>query len=444
MASINPISISAAWASRSAVIPSESGTTSSAGRCATSCRALRYPRLAPAGSPSRRRVRPKVNWAMASDRSRKMPAGPPGPTPASDRGSREAPTAGNGARPTAGAEPSPRCRPARPRPHPGWPPPGRAARRRPPAAPGASQPRAGSGRPRAGMPSRAGSESPIAGRARAAYSRGIRRRPAPVEHPLVRHDLLERDRGRQRRVGRGGDQPTAVRERREQPAGHGPDRLRVEVDQDVAAEDQVHPPDARRQRGVIVLGEVVVFEADEPADLVTDDPVVTAFSEVWQGGRRARAAERPVAVNAPSRLGRRGFRDVGCQQIGSAGEPLLNEGDGQRIGLLAGGAPRASGTRTCPAPARPDLGSTVRRINWNCAGSRKKYVSPTVSSAMRSCSARSSLAIRSRYCARSPAPSRLMAVGPPPPCRGGGRASGRARSGRGVASIRRRRADPSS
>src|SRR4051794_35371833 len=84
----------------------------------------------------------------------------------------------------------------------------------------------------------------------------------------------------QRWVGRAHDQPAARGEALEKPPGHVADRFCGEVEQDVAAQEQVHAPGAGGERRVDVQGQVQVIEVNAVAEPFVEDKQVAAGGQV--------------------------------------------------------------------------------------------------------------------------------------------------------------------
>ena len=153
---------------------------------------------------------------------------------------------------------------------------------------------------------------------------------------MVRRHDLKGGLARQRGIGGSRDQPPAVGKRLVQPASDGPDRLWVEVDQNVATKDQIHPPDTCRARGVEVQRQVEVVESDEPAHDLIDDVVVAMAVQVGAGRKGALAAERPGAIGAPPCFDQARSRQISRQQTALSRQPLLEQQNRQRVGLFPG------------------------------------------------------------------------------------------------------------
>ena len=215
---------------------------------------------------------------------------------------------------------------------------------------------------------------------------------APVDEARARHLDLEGGVLAEERVGPRGEQHSAFGQAVEQPRGDPSRRLVVEVDEDVAAEDEVHPEGAGR-RVVFLADEVEALEAHLVPDAIDEDAAPSDMAEVVLEELAAHAAHRPVRVRARARLLEGGGGEVGAQDDGAVVQPFLLEQDGEAVGLLARRAARAPdpGARRPLSRRRLRAGSTSRRTRSIWSGSRMKWVSPTVSS-----STRSSRAIPSR------------------------------------------------
>lgn len=174
------------------------------------------------------------------------------------------------------------------------------------------------------------------------------RRP-PIEGAVRGGDAPERRRGGDRRIGRACDKPAARGQRRQQPLGHPGSRIDGKVDQDVPAENEIHG--ARRQPGARagVGHQVHPLERDRRSQAPRDREFSVRPGEVAGDDGVVDVAERPRRVDAAPRLGQRAFGNVRRQDRAPAGQPLLLEQDGQRIGFLAG---RAAGAPD-PGSGRP-------------------------------------------------------------------------------------------
>ena len=123
----------------------------------------------------------------------------------------------------------------------------------------------------------------------------------------------------------------------------------IEVDEDVAAEDEIVPA---VERGIPVGGEVQVLEGDALPDPVVEAELGAVAAEVTSREGLVGAAERPGAIPGLARPGEDRPADVGAEDARSPGEPLLLQEDRQRIGLLARGASGAPDVDDVPGVRR--------------------------------------------------------------------------------------------
>ena len=139
----------------------------------------------------------------------------------------------------------------------------------------------------------------------------------------------------QGRIARPGDQPTARNQRVVQPLRHFPDRRPVEVDQDIAAEDQIQPHGPGHERRVNVQGEVQELELHQLAQRRIDVITVAVSNQIGAGRHRRSASQRPFAIHPLAGLAEGHGRDVRGQDMRLAGEPLLGADHGQRVRFFA-------------------------------------------------------------------------------------------------------------
>ncbi len=141
-----------------------------------------------------------------------------------------------------------------------------------------------------------------------------------------------------RRLARAQEEHAARLQREVEEREHAPLRLLIEVDQQVAAGDQVELGEGR------VAQHVVVREHHRVAELLGHPPAVAVADEVAIPQRRVDVAHGPGVVYAASRHLQRAAVDVRREdpQRGSPTEPAegLEDRDGDRVGLLPRGACR--------------------------------------------------------------------------------------------------------
>jgi hypothetical protein len=143
-----------------------------------------------------------------------------------------------------------------------------------------------------------------------------------------------------RRLGVTDDKPALVHQRLVEAVDDPLDHLLAEVDENVAAHDQVHAVGERLGRGVGVVHEVESREPDHAPDLRRElEALLVHPREVFVLDVLRDLAEGPVAVQAGVRLRERGRVDVRAVDqhvpLVAVGQQAVDQ-DRQRVGLLAG------------------------------------------------------------------------------------------------------------
>lgn len=124
-------------------------------------------------------------------------------------------------------------------------------------------------------------------------------------------------------------------------AGHALDGEVVEVDEHVATEDDVQPPDTGVRRRPRVEREVQIAEAHVLLHLGRQDVLATLGAEVRAHAFGPGASQGPLAIVRAAGPGERRARHIGGEHRHVVAPALVHQQGRHGIGLLAGGTPRA-------------------------------------------------------------------------------------------------------
>src|SRR5258706_2676396 len=135
-----------------------------------------------------------------------------------------------------------------------------------------------------------------------------------------------------------------------EPRGDPSHLLGAEIDEDVAAEDEVHGGGAGR-RVVVPADEIEALEAHLAANPIDENAASSGMEEVVLEESAADVAHRVVRIRAGAGLLQGGGGEIGAQNDGAFVQAFLFEQDGQAVGLLARRAARApDACGSAPAP----------------------------------------------------------------------------------------------